>query len=432
MEKTLINNIQSNLKGEITVPGDKSISHRAIMLGSIAYGVTEIDNFLMGEDCLATIDCFRKMGVKIENKNSKIIVEGVGLNGLKEPDGILDAKNSGTTTRIISGILAGQKFKSTITGDDSLKKRPMKRVISPLEKMGAKFLYLGEEERLPFTVQGAQLKGITYRPKVASAQVKSAILLAALYADCPTTIVEVAQSRNHSELMLEYFGAQLKHHSKTEISIRPNPRLMGQHITVSADISSAAYFMVAGLICEGSDILIKNVNINPTRAGIINVIQDMNGIISLENLRDVCNEDVADIHVKYSPDMTGTTIGGDIIPTLIDEIPVIAVLAAFAHGKTIIKDAEELKVKESNRIDTVVNGLTDMGATIKATNDGMVINGGEQLFGAKIATQKDHRIAMAFSIANLICKGSVILDDANCVSISFPGFYDLLDTLINN
>lgn len=429
MEKILKEGIQHNLTGEITVPGDKSISHRAIMLGSIAHGITKIDNFLMGEDCLSTIECFRKMGVEIDVNSDNVIVSGVGLNGLKEPSGILDAGNSGTTTRLISGILAGQRFKSTITGDDSLKTRPMKRIIEPLSKMGAKFLCINNDGYLPFTISGGNLKGIAYESKVASAQVKSACLLAGLYADCPTTVIEPSQSRNHSELMLEYFGADIKCHSKTEVSIKPNPRLMGQHVIVPSDISSAAYFMVAGLICEGSDILIKNVNINPTRAGIINVIQDMNGNISLESIRKQSNEEVADIHVTYSPDMRGTTIGGDIIPTLIDEIPVIAVLATFAKGKTIIKDAAELKVKESNRIDTVVNGLEAIGANVKACDDGMVIYGGAPLFGAKIETKKDHRIAMAFAIANLISKGSIILDDGDCVAISFPDFYDKLDMI---
>ena len=281
MKKTLKEGIQKDLKGEITVPGDKSISHRAIMLGSISHGVTEIDNFLMGEDCISTINCFRKMGVDINVSNNKVIVTGVGLNGLKEPRGILDAGNSGTTTRLISGILAGQSFKSTITGDDSLKTRPMKRIIEPLSKMGAKFLCMNNDGYLPFTISGGSLKGITYNSNVASAQVKSACLLAGLYADCSTTVIEPSQSRNHSELMLEYFGANLKCHSTTEVSIKPNPRLMGQHVIVPSDISSAAYFMVAGLICEGSDILIKDVNINSTRAGIIRVIQDMNGNISL-------------------------------------------------------------------------------------------------------------------------------------------------------
>ena len=430
MEKILKEGIQHNLTGEITVPGDKSISHRAIMLGSIAHGITKIDNFLMGEDCLSTIECFRKMGVEIDVDSDNVIVSGVGLNGLKEPSGILDAGNSGTTTRLISGILAGQRFKSTITGDDSLKTRPMRRIIEPLSKMGAKFLCINNDGYLPFTISGGNLKGIAYESKVASAQVKSACLLAGLYADCPTTVIEPSQSRNHSELMLEYFGADIKCHSKTEVSIKPNPRLMGQHVIVPSDISSAAYFMVAGLICEGSDILIKNVNINPTRAGIINVIQDMNGNISLENIRKQSNEEVADIHVTYSPDMRGTTIGGDIIPTLIDEIPVIAVLATFAKGKTIIKDAAELKVKESNRIDTVVNGLEAIGANVKACDDGMVIYGGAPLFGARIETKKDHRIAMAFAIANLISKGSIILDDGDCVAISFPDFYKKLETLI--
>lgn len=432
MKKTLNDNIQKNLRGEILCPGDKSISHRAIMLGSIAYGITKIDNCLLSADCLATIDAFRQMGVKIEIKDSTVIINGVGLHGLKQPNKILNAKNSGTTTRLLSGILSGQTFTSTITGDSSLIKRPMKRVIEPLSAMGANILCTQNDNYLPMTITGSKLKGISYTTNVASAQVKSAILLAGLYADCPSTVIEPSQSRNHSELMLEYFGANIKCHSKTEVSIKPDPRLMGQHITVSSDISSAAFFMVASLICEGSEILIKNVNINQTRAGIINVIQDMNGNISLENIRKVSNEDVADIHVSYSPNLTGTTIGGNIIPTLIDEIPIIAILATQANGKTIIKDASELKVKESNRIETVVTGLDNMGAIIKSTDDGMVIEGKSKLYGANISTRDDHRIAMAFSIANLVCKGSVILDNSSCVDVSFPDFFTTLNSLLNN
>ena len=253
MDKILQEGIISNLKGDITVPGDKSISHRAIMLGSIASGLTEIDNCLLGEDCLATIDCFRKMGVTIDISGDKVTVHGVGLNGLHEPSGILDAKNSGTTARLLSGILAGQPFESTLTGDSSLKKRPMKRVTVPLSKMGADFLFLDENEHLPYTIKGGKLMGKTHITNMSSAQVKSSLLLAGLYADCPTTVIETSQSRNHSELMLEYFGADLKVTDKCEVSIKPEPRLIGQHVIISGDISSATYFIVAGLICEGSD-----------------------------------------------------------------------------------------------------------------------------------------------------------------------------------
>lgn len=428
MNNILKNEISENLIGEINVPGDKSISHRAIMIGSIANGKTTITNFLKSEDTLATIDCFKKLGIKIIEENNTITVYGKGLDGLKEPSGILDAKNSGTTTRLLSGILSGQNFKSTITGDESLKKRPMSRIITPLSKMGATFIPLSDDNHLPFTIIGGNIKGSQINSPIASAQVKSACLFAGLYGDCPTVFKAPAKSRNHTEIMLKAFGAGIKI-DDNEIIIKQRPNLVGQNIIVPNDISSAAYFMVAGLITKGSNICIKNVNTNPTRAGIINVIQEMNGNISLHNPRKQCGEDVCDIYVSYSPNLKGIEIGGEIIPKLIDELPIIAILATQATGKTIIKDAYELRVKESNRIDVMVENLSNMGATIKPCDDGMVINGKTQLYGANIKTYNDHRVAMSFAIANLICKGSVILDNPSCVNISFPNFYEILDSL---
>ncbi len=428
MKKILSNGIIKNLKGTISVPGDKSISHRAIMLGSIAEGDTEIENFLMSDDCVSTINCFKKMGISIIETSNKVIVRGKGLDGLEPSATALDAGNSGTTTRLMSGILAGQSFQSTITGDTSLVKRPMGRIMSPLCRMGAKFVELGSEKRLPFKILGGQLRGCTIKTPVASAQVKSACLFAGLYANKPTTVIEPSISRNHSERMLEQFGANITVDGN-KTTIEPRPTLKGQKIIVPNDISSAAYFMVAGLITEGSDITIENVNVNPTRNGIIRVIQAMNGDITLENERIVSNEEVCDVHVKYSPEMRGITIDRDLIPTLIDELPVIAVLATQAEGKTIIADAAELKVKECNRIEAMVNGLEAMGAFIEARPDGMIIYGKTPLNPASIVTYDDHRIAMSFAIANLICEGSVVLDNGDCVSISFPEFYDTLLSL---
>ena len=416
-----------NLKGEITVPGDKSISHRGVMFGAISDGVTELTGFLDGADCRSTIGCFRAMGIDINQEGSHVVIHGKGLHGLKKPESILDVGNSGTTTRLISGILSGQSFISTLDGDDSIRKRPMGRIITPLSQMGAYIKSIKDNGCAPLEMGGSSLNAIHYDSPVASAQVKSCVLLAGLYADGITSVTEPVISRNHTELMLSGFGANIKS-EKLTASIVGQPKLYGQKIAVPGDISSAAYFIAAGLICDNADLLIKNVNTNPTRAGIIEVAKAMGGKIELLNERIVSGEPVADIHVCTSS-LHGCEISGDIIPTLIDELPVIAVMAAAADGTTTIKDAAELKVKESDRIATVTENLKNMGCDITATDDGMIINGGNPLHGTKIKTYLDHRIAMSFAIAGLIADGETSFDDEKCCVISYPNFFETLKAL---
>lgn len=411
----------NSIHGELTIPGDKSISHRAIMLGSIADGTTEISNFLQGADCLSTIACFRQMGVTIENSTDKVIIKGNGLHGLHPPKNMLDVGNSGTTTRLMSGILAAQNFSCSLNGDASIQKRPMGRIITPLSQMGADITSIKGNGCAPLQINGRQLHGIEYQSPVASAQVKSSILLAGLYADGTTSVTEPSLSRNHSELMLSSFGANVTS-KDTTATIEPAAKLYGQQIIVPGDISSAAYFIVAGLILPNSEILIKNVGINPTRDGILRVCKAMGASITYENKREVSKEPVADLLVRSSS-LHGTEIGGDLIPTLIDEIPAIAVLACFAEGTTVIKDAQELKVKESNRIDEMVNNLSKMGADITATDDGMIIHGGKSLHGSTIESKLDHRLAMSFAIAGLMADGETDIHGAEVVETSFPTFY---------
>ncbi len=413
---------QKHLKGTLTIPGDKSISHRSVMFGGISNGLTEVTGFLQGADCLSTIACFKKLGIAIENDNSTVKIFGKGLHGLTKPDSILDAGNSGTTTRLISGILAGQRFETTITGDTSIQKRPMGRIITPLSLMGASFKSHGKENCAPFTIYGGNLQGIHYDTHVASAQVKSAILLAGLYAKDVTSVKEPVLSRNHTELMLRGFGANVISQGTTT-TIYPDPELHGQKIAVPGDISSAAYFIAAGLISPNAEILIQNVGINPTRDGILKVAKAMGGKITYLNERIISGEPVADIMVESS-DLVAMEVSGDLIPTLIDEIPVIAVMAAFAKGTTVIKNAQELKVKESDRIAVVTDNLKAMGADITATEDGMIITGGKPLHGTQIKTHADHRIAMAFTIAGINADGETTYDDPNCVTISYPKFFE--------
>ena len=409
------------LKGEVTIPGDKSISHRAIMFGALSKGITEVTNFLQGADCLSTIDCFRRLGIHIENTPEKILIHGKGLHGLTKSSSVLDVGNSGTTTRLISGILAGQKFETTLNGDESIQSRPMKRIMEPLALMGADITSIRGNNCAPLKITGSQLHGIHYTSSVASAQVKSCILLAGLYADSPTSVTEPSVSRNHTELMLRGFGANVLYSCKTA-SITPDPELIGQKIEVPGDISSAAYFIAAGLIVPGSEILIKNVGINPTRDGLIRVCQAMNADFTLLNQREHGGEPVADILVRSSQ-LKAAVIEGDIIPTLIDELPMIAVMACFAEGTTIIKDAAELKAKESDRIAVMADNLTRMGAHVTATDDGMIIEGGFPLHGAEIDSHLDHRIAMSFAVAALAADGETTILDADCVKISYPNFY---------
>ena len=414
-------------RGELSVPGDKSISHRGIMLGAIANGTTEITNFLQGADCLSTISCFQKLGIAIENKGSQALVHGRGLHGLAAPSQVLDVGNSGTTTRLISGILAGQPFPSTLDGDASIRRRPMKRIFTPLSAMGAHF-QCQDSGCAPFTIQGGNLRHIHYRSPIASAQVKSAVLLAGLYGDGITRVTEPVLSRDHTERMLAGFGADITSEGTTA-SIRPEPKLEAQSIHVPGDISSAAYFIALGLITPGSEILIQNVGINPTRSGILTAAAAMGAELTLLNERNVSGEPVADILVT-SRSLHGTVIEGAQIPTLIDEIPIIAIMAAFAEGATTIKDAQELKVKESDRIAVVSENLNAMGGKVTPMEDGMIIEGGYPLHGAHIRTFQDHRIAMSFYIAALNADGESTFDDRSCVAVSYPSFYQDIEALM--
>ena len=404
--------------GQIKVPGDKSISHRAVMLGSLANGVTEISGFLKGADCLSTIDCFRKMGIDIDINGENVTVHGNGLRGLKKPDEMLYTGNSGTTTRLLCGILAGQNFDTSITGDASIQKRPMGRVVQPLSMMGAKI----EIVYCPLYITGTKLHGIDYKMPVASAQVKTAIILAGLYADGETVIHEIEKSRDHTELMLSAMGADLTV-DNLDITVKPTNDLTAFNVDVPGDISSAAFFLVLGAIMPNSQITVTNVGINPTRTGIIDVLKDMGADITLENVHTSAGETVADITVRSSS-LKGTTVGGDIIPRLIDELPIIAVAAVFANGQTVIKDAQELKVKETNRIRAVVDEFNKCGIDITETDDGMIINGGKSIHGADFKTYGDHRMAMSLTVLAQLADGESTLDDSDCACVSYPTFFD--------
>ena len=403
---------------QIKVAGDKLTSHRAVMLGSLANGVTEISGFLKGADCLSTIDCFRKMGIDIDINGENVTVHGNGLRGLKKPDEMLYTGNSGTTTRLLCGILAGQNFDTSITGDASIQKRPMGRVVKPLSMMGAKI----ENEYCPLYITGTKLHGIDYKMPVASAQVKTAIILAGLYADGETVIHEIEKSRDHTELMLSAMGADLTV-DNLDITVKPTNDLTAVNVDVPGDISSAAFFLVLGAIMPNSQITVTNVGINPTRTGIIDVLKDMGADITLENVHTSAGETVANITVRSSS-LKGTTVGGDIIPRLIDELPIIAVAAVFADGQTVIKDAQELKVKETNRIRAVVDEFNKCGIDITETDDGMIINGGKSIHGADFKTYGDHRMAMSLTVLAQLADGESTLDDSDCACVSYPTFFD--------
>ncbi|MGN0106220.1 MAG: 3-phosphoshikimate 1-carboxyvinyltransferase [Hominilimicola sp.] len=408
----------SKANGSIKVPGDKSISHRAVMLGSLADGTTEITGFLKGADCLSTIDCFRKMGIDINVDGENVTVTGNGLRGLKKPQDMLYTGNSGTTTRLLCGILSAQDFDTAITGDASIQKRPMGRVTKPLALMGAKI----ENEYCPLYITGTTLHGIDYKMPVASAQVKTAIILAGLYADGETVVHEMEKSRDHTELMLGAMGADINVNG-LDITVKTTEKLSAVNVDVPGDISSAAFFMVLGAVMPNSEITITNVGVNPTRTGIIDVLKDMGADITLENMRTSAGESVADITVRSSS-LSGTTIGGDIIPRLIDELPVIAVAAVFAEGETVIKDAQELKVKETNRILAVVDEFAKCGIDITETDDGMIINGGKPIHGADFKTYGDHRMAMSLTVLAQLADGESTLDDSGCACVSYPTFFD--------
>lgn len=414
-----------HLSGTITVPGDKSISHRAVMLGALSTGKSRVTGFLMGDDCLSTIRCFRQMGVPIELSDTELMIHGVGLHGLTCPKDVLYAGNSGTTTRLICGILAGQSFTSTLDGDSSIRRRPMGRIIAPLSQMGANIQGL-DGNFCPLTIEGSALHGISYTMPVASAQLKSSILLAGLYAEGETSIIEPAPSRDHTERMLRAMGCSVTTEG-ARVKIKPSDTLHAFDISVPGDISSAAFFLVAGLILPNSEILIQNVGVNPTRTGILDVLRAMGGNIEAVNCRDK-DEPVCDLLVRSSR-LHGTEIGGEIIPRLIDELPVLAVAAVFAEGKTVIKDAQELKVKESNRIAAMVTELMKTGAEVEETPDGMQITGGMKPHGAAFQTYGDHRIAMSMAVCALGCQGASEIDLPESVNISYPGFFDTLTSL---
>ncbi len=404
-------------RGEITVPGDKSISHRAVMLGSLADGATHISGFLKGADCLSTIDCFRAMGIRIDIDGNNVTVYGKGLHGLTKPDKMLYTGNSGTTTRLLCGILAGQPFDTAVTGDSSICRRPMGRVTKPLSLMGADI----ENEYCPLHIRGKQLHGIEYHMTVASAQVKTALILAGLYAEGDTIIHEIQKSRDHTELMLSAMGAALEADGLT-IRVGKTDFLKAQDILVPGDISSAAFFMVLGAIMPDSKIKVKNVGVNPTRTGIIDVMKAMGADMDLINERTAAGEPVADIVIRTSQ-LHGAEIGGAVIPRLIDELPVIAAAAVFAEGRTVIRDAQELKVKETNRIRAVVDEFTKCGIDIEETEDGMVITGGRPIHGADFAAYGDHRMAMSLAILAQLAEGESTLDNSECVDVSYPGFF---------
>jgi 3-phosphoshikimate 1-carboxyvinyltransferase len=419
----------NSLVGTIEVPGDKSISHRAVMFGALANGTTEVSNFLMGADCLSTVSCFQKMGVSIEVGEGSVTIEGKGYDGLVEPSEILDVGNSGTTTRLILGILAGTSFHSCIIGDESIARRPMSRVTKPLKMMGATIEGRENGQYTPIAIRGGNLHGINYQSPVASAQVKSAILLAGLQTNQEeTTVTEPHKSRDHTERMLRAFGVEVEEDAYSA-TIRGGQSLQATNIFVPGDISSAAFFLVAGAIVPNSEIVLKNVGINPTRTGILDALKMMGASIEITPHNDQAFEPIADIVIKTSA-LKGTTIGGDLIPKLIDEIPVIALLATQAEGDTIIKDASELKVKETNRIDTVVEELLKIGATITATDDGMIIKGKTSLKGnATVSSHGDHRIGMMLAIASCLTEEPIELVDAKSIDVSYPNFFEHLSFL---
>jgi 3-phosphoshikimate 1-carboxyvinyltransferase len=415
----------ASVKGEITVPGDKSISHRSIMLGAIANGTTTVRGFLRGGDNMSTMGAFRSMGVQIDDDGETVVIQGKGLHGLVEPGDVIDCGNSGTTIRLITGLLAGQSFFSVVTGDQYLRKRPMKRVVEPLTRMGARILGRNQGSLAPLAISGGALKSIGYESPVSSAQIKSAIMLAGLYADGETSVREPSLSRDHSERMFRLFGASLEVFNDG-VTVKGGVELQGQEIVVPGDISSATFFIVAALITPGSELLIRNVGVNPTRTGAIDILRSMGGSIELLDQREVSGEPVADILVRSSR-LTGCAIAGSVVPRAIDEFPAICVAAACAEGTTTVRDARELRVKETDRITAMATNLRTLGVTVEETDDGMTITGVERLSGGSVDSFGDHRIAMSLSVAALISKDGITISDTECVSTSFPTFYPLLE-----
>ena len=412
-------------RGEITPPGDKSISHRAIILGSLARGKTKASGFLASQDTLATANAFRNMGVGVEVTAGEVEISGNGLFGLREPGETIDAENSGTTARLLTGILSAQNFSSTITGDSSLRRRPMSRVTVPLRSMGARIS--GEGETLPLHITGSKLLGIDYESPVASAQVKSSLLLAGLYAAGRTSVTEPERTRDHTERMLRHFGVPVEA-SGTRVSVSPAVEFSGAELEIPSDISSAAFFIVAALINPGSEIMITNVGLNPLRTGALDILREMGADISVENHRERCGEPVGDVIARHCT-LRGVRIEGGSVSRAIDELPIVSVAACFAEGETIISGAGELRVKETDRISAMVGELSKLGADIRETPDGMVINGTEELCGARCESRGDHRVAMSLAVAAARARGETVIGDAECVSVSFPEFFSLFEAL---
>ncbi|MEE9253177.1 MAG: 3-phosphoshikimate 1-carboxyvinyltransferase [Thermodesulfobacteriota bacterium] len=415
------------LRGEIILPSDKSISHRAAILGGIATGETLVEDFLLSDDTISTLNAMRMMGVSALMDNKGLLIKGVGLRGLTEPPDVIDAGNSGTTARLLTGLLSAQSFFSALTGDAYLRKRPMHRVVEPLRAMGADIRGRENGARLPLAVIGSELHGIEYSPPQASAQVKTALLIAGLYAEGETVIIETLPTRDHTERMLRYLGVEVLKQGGG-IGLRGGASLKGGVISVPADISSAAYFIVAALINPGSEILIKKVGLNPLRTGVIDILREMGGDIDIVEKGESSGEPVGDIVVRSSS-LTGVEIGGAIIPRSIDELPVVAVAACYAEGTTVIRDAAELRVKETDRVRAMGAELEKMGASIEEREDGMVIGGKERLTGARCSSWGDHRVAMALAVAGTGASGVTEVEGAGSVSVSFPDFFAVLRNL---
>ncbi len=414
------------LAGEITPPGDKSISHRAVILGSLARGKTRASGFLASRDTLATANAFRSMGVGVEVGAGGVEIAGRGLFGLREPRGAIDAENSGTTARLLTGVLSAQSFPSTITGDDSLRRRPMSRVTVPLRSMGAGI----SGEVLPLHITGSELQGIDYRSPVASAQVKSTILLAGLYAAGSTSVTELERTRDHTERMLRHFGVPVQV-SGTRVSVSRGAEFSGTELEIPSDISSAAFFIVAALLNPGSEIMVKNVGLNPLRTGVLDILWEMGADISVENRRRCCGEPVGDLVARHGA-LRAVRIEGESVSRAIDELPVISVAACFAEGETVISGAGELRVKETDRISAITGELSKLAADISETPDGMIINGTGELRGARCESRGDHRVAMSLAVAATRARGETVIGDAGCVSISFPEFFPLFETLTDS
>ncbi len=417
----------SGLRGEVTPPGDKSVSHRAVLLNSMTRGRAMIENFAPGDDCWATVSCLKALGVEIIEGSGVLTVSGVGKGGFREPPDVLNAGNSATTMRLLAGLLAAQPFLSILTGDESLRSRPMGRLVHPLRLMGAEIWGRGDGSLAPLAIKGGQLRGIDYRLPVASAQLKSALLIAALFAQGETTVEEPALSRDHTERLLRAMGANLKCDG-TRITLMPSASLTAIDVHVPGDISSAAFWLVAGAIHPNARIRIKNTGVNPTRSGIIDVLLQMGARLRVENQRREGGEPVADLEVESS-ELVATQVGGELIPRLIDELPLVALAGCFARGTTIIRDAQELRVKEADRIAATVKELSRLGADIEELPDGMIIHGGRRLEGGDCSSHYDHRLAMALGIAGLLAGGETVIHDAEVAAISYPGFWRDLERL---